>query len=323
MSSESAEPRRRNQIVVVAAGMLVALVIVGSALSTTHGPNGRILYQQEANGRSQLFTVRPDGTGRRQLTHGPTESVNGAWSPDGKSIVFERSDDSHAGVMIMSADGSNVRDLTPTGYQGDPTFTPDGRQIVFTRTDMDRYDAVFVMNIDGSGQRELRVTRNRVRDGKCGCDVDATVSPDGRTITYVRVLGDFGTNQALMSVRRDGTGLKRLTPPSFEPGIKHDWSPDGKWILFSSPGDPAPGQSGNLWLMRPDGSHRKALTHFTGGAANAYSGSFSPDGKWIVFRKEDRNGYHLSRIRPDGSGFQVITSSRTVPQRASAWGSGR
>jgi hypothetical protein len=42
-----------------------------------------------------------------------------------------------------------------------------------------------------------------------------------------------------------------------------------------------------------------------------------------VFRKEDAKGFHLSRIRPDGTGFHVITSSRTVPQRASAWGSGR
>jgi Tol biopolymer transport system component len=194
---------------------------------------------------------------------------------------------------------------------------------VFTRTDVDHYDAVFVMNTDGSNQRELMSTRNAVRGGKCGCDVDATVSPDGKTITYVRVHGDFGTDQALMSVSVDGTGLKRLTAPSFEPGIKHDWSPNGKLILFSSPGDPAPGESGNLWIMRPDGSHRRALTHYTGGAANAYSGSFSPDGKWIVFRKEDAKGYHLSRIRPDGSGFHVITSNLTVPQRSSSWGTGR
>jgi len=317
--------RPKSFIVAIAATMLIALVVAGSALSTTAGRNGRIIYQQEVNGRSQLFTVRADGTGRRQLTHGPTESVNGSWSPDGKSIVFEQSaaDDSRAGVMLMDADGSNVRDLTPTGYQGDPSFTPDGKTIVFTRTDVDKYDAVWLMNSDGSNQRELTSTRNKARGDKCGCDVDAIVSPNGRTITYVRVIGEFGTDQAIMSVGIDGRGLKRLTPPSFEPGIKHDWSPDGKLILFSSPGDPAPGQSGNLWTMHPDGSHRRALTHYTNGDANAFSGSFSPDGKWIVFRKEDAKGYHLSRIRPDGSGFRVISTDRAVPQRASSWGTAR
>ena len=310
--------------IVTATALLVALGLVASASSTTRGGNGRILYQQEVNGKFQLFSIRPDGSDRKQLTHGPTESVNGAWSPDGRSIVFEQSNDNHAGVMLMNADGTHVRDLTPTGFQGDPTFTPDGKQIVFTRTDVDRYDAVWIINADGSNERELKSTRNAVPSpDKCGCNVDATMSPDGKTITYIRVIGEWGVNQALMSVHTDGTGLKRLTPSSFEPGLKHDWSPDGKLILFSSPGDPTPGKSGNLWIMRGDGSNKHAITHYTGGATNAFSGSFSPDGKWIVFRKEDAKGYHLSRIRPDGTGFHVITSNRVVPQRASAWGTAR
>jgi Tol biopolymer transport system component len=312
----------KRSILTAAAASLIALAVAGSALATTPGRNGLIVYQKEVNGRNQLFTVLPDGTDRRQITHGPTESVNGAWSPDGKSIVFEQStaDDSRAGVMIMNADGSNVRNLTPTGYQGDPSFTPDGKQIVFTRTDVDKYDAVWLMNPDGSNQHELVATRNADRGGKCGCDVDPTVSPDGKTITYVRIVGDFGTQQALMSVGIDGTGVKRLTPPSFEVGIKHDWSPNGKLIVFTSPGDPTPGKSANLWVMRPDGTHRRALTQDSRGASNAFAGSFSPNGKWIVLRVEDAKGYHLSRIRPDGTGLHVIFTDRGAPQRSGSWG---
>jgi Tol biopolymer transport system component len=321
MSSASVEPVARRVALVVAAA-LTGLVVVGSALSTTRGANGRILYQQEVAGKSQLFTIRPDGTGRRQLTRGPAESLNAAWSPDGRQIAFERAFDDHAAVMLMNADGTNVRELTPTGFQGDPSFTPDGKRIAFSRTKVDAYDSVWLMNTDGSNQRELPETRNKAHGDKCGCDVDVTVSPDGKTITYVRVIGEFGGNQAIMSVNIDGSGLKRRTPPSFEPGIKHDWSPDARWILFSSPGDPTPGESGNLWLMHPDGSATHAITHFKGNA-NAFSGSFSPDGKWIVFRKEDAKGYHLSRIRPDGTGFHVITSSSALPQRSSAWGTAR
>ena len=312
----------KGTIVTAAAASLIALAVAGSALAATPGRNGRIIYQQEVNGKSQLFTVRPDGTGRRQLTHGPTESVNGSWSPDGKSIVFEQSDDvaSRAGVMIMNADGSNVRNLTPTGHQGDPSFTPDGKQIVFTRTDVDNYDAVWLMNPDGSNQHELLATRNAVQSGgTCGCDVDATVSPDGKTITYIRVVAEWGTQQTLMSVGIDGTGLKQLTPPSFEVAIKHDWSPDGKLIVFTSPGDPQPAQSATMWVMRPDGSHRKAITHNSQGESNAFAGSFSPNGKWIVFRVDDAKGYHLSRIHPDGTGLHVIANGG-VPQRSSSWG---
>jgi Tol biopolymer transport system component len=88
----------RLSIVAAATASLTALAVAGSAFSTTRGANGRILYQQEDNGRSQLFTVRPDGSGRRQLTHARTESLNGAWSPDGKSIVFEQDAADRAGA---------------------------------------------------------------------------------------------------------------------------------------------------------------------------------------------------------------------------------
>lgn len=302
--------------------LAATLLVTQSSRATFRGLNGRIIYQQQVNGKFQLFTVRPDGTGRRQLTHGPSESLNGSWSPDGTSIVFEQDDDSHAGVKIMNADGTDVRELTPSGFQGDPAFTPDGKQVVFTRTTNDA-DGVWLMKTDGSEQHELSITRNPLQGEKCGCDVDATVSPDGKTISYIRVLGDWGSSQALMSVGTDGTGLKRLTPPSFEVGIKHDWSPDGKLIVFTSPGDPPPGQSANVWVMRPDGSHRRAVTHYKNGTANAFAGSFSPDGKWIVFRRDDAKGYHLARIRPDGTGYHVISTSMRGPQRSSSWGTAR
>jgi Tol biopolymer transport system component len=309
----------RKPLIVLAVAIASILGVVQSAQSTTSGTNGRILYQQQVHGKYQLFTVDADGTDRRQLTHGPTESLNGAWSPDGKSIVFERGWADHAGVLVMDADGSDVRVLTPTGLQGDPSFTPDGRQIVFTRTAVDQYDSVWVMHADGSDARELVATRNHGGQ-KCGCDLDPTVSPNGKTITYVRVKGDFGKDQRLMSIGLDGTGLKRLTSRSFEVAIKHDWSPNGKLIVFTSPGDPAPGKSANLWVMRPDGSHPRALTRFAGGDSHAFAGSFSPDGKWIVLRIEDAKGYHLSRIRPDGTGLHVLSTNKLVPQRASAWG---
>ena len=184
--------------------------------------NGLVLYQQEVKGRVQLFTVRPDGSGRRQLTHGRTESLNGAWSPDGRSIVFERDWADHAGVALMNADGSNVRDLTPTGLQGDPTFTPDGKQIVFSPTQVDQYDSVWVMDADGSDQRELVAARNYGAP-KCGCDVDPTVSPDGKTITYVRVKGDWGQKPGA-----DVDPARRYGPEAAHTvvvrgrGIKHD-----------------------------------------------------------------------------------------------------
>ena len=40
------------------------------------------------------------------------------------------------------------------------------------------------------------------------------------------------------------------------------------------------------------------LTGFTGRTENAFAGSFSPDGKQIVFRIESGDTYSLARHRP-------------------------
>jgi hypothetical protein len=42
------------------------------------GPAGLLVFHKEgaAFGDGQLFTIRPNGTHSRQLTHGPTSSVN-------------------------------------------------------------------------------------------------------------------------------------------------------------------------------------------------------------------------------------------------------
>jgi Tol biopolymer transport system component len=87
-------------------------------------PNGgRIVYHQRRAGRWALFGINPDGSGRVELNPPPTalvdampSNVAGAWSPDGRHIVFlsNRGADNSAGawgVWVMNADGGNVRRL--------------------------------------------------------------------------------------------------------------------------------------------------------------------------------------------------------------------
>jgi hypothetical protein len=54
---------------------------------------------------AQLFTIEPDGSGLKQVTHfrDGSDSGNANWSPDGKRIVFERDFPvAHAGVYTMN-----------------------------------------------------------------------------------------------------------------------------------------------------------------------------------------------------------------------------
>ena len=83
-----------------------------------YSPDGsRILIQAYDDGkglsrglRSNEYTVRPDGSGMRQLTSGKSEvSFSGDWSPDGSQIVFVHYQfgDDHLEIQAMNADGSN------------------------------------------------------------------------------------------------------------------------------------------------------------------------------------------------------------------------
>jgi len=297
--------------------LVVAVASVGATAGGAARPsNGLILYSEEVSGTARLFTVRPDGSGRRQLTRGAADALNAEWSPDGRSIVFERfvSAEERAAVTVMDAGGSRARELTPTGFQGDPSFTPDGRAVVFTRDPNPSDNGIWIMYADGSALR--RLSRNPfMRRGFCGCDEGAAVSPDGRTVTFAR--SQRNSQRALFAVDIDGGGLRRLTPWHLGPP-RHAWSPDGKRILATL----QMGPSANVVTMRRDGSDVRQVTRFTGGARHGYAGSYSPDGAWLVIRIEKGPSYGLYLVRPNGTGLRRIGKS-SAPQTGIDWGSGR
>ena len=287
----------RSTKLTVGAAFLVALAVACTAMATTRGPNGLIAYAEEKSPEHfQIFTIRPDGSGRTQITHA-LSAKNPDWSTGGKRIVFELEATDSASIATMSADGSGVRNLTPKGFQGQPSFSPDGSLIVYERDIAEGNNGVWLMHSDGTGLR--RVTRSPF---DC-CDTDPNFSPDGKRITFVRVKRQDEL-QALFSVGLDGKGLHQLTPYSWDVAIKHDWSPDGKLIVLTTNADLVlPSESANLVTIRPDGTGKTELTKFTGGKKNAFAGSFSPDGKQIVFRLESGDTSSIAVIDRDGNTF--------------------
>ena len=96
-------------------------------------PDGtRIAFVSQGEGTFDLFSMRPNGTDRQQLTHtiGITEH-RPAWSPDGSRIAFtgnHRTSSWH--VDLMRADGSGVHTLVDA-YSLDPAWSPSGSRLAF------------------------------------------------------------------------------------------------------------------------------------------------------------------------------------------------
>ena len=73
--------------------------------------------------------------------------------------------------------------------------------------------------------------------------------------------------------------------------------------------------------IKPDGSHLRLLTDHRGGESGAFTGSYSPNGRWIVYRFEnpDRERFRLFKMHPDGTHRKLIKRLPFAP-RFSDWG---
>lgn len=127
----------------------------------TWSPDGKqILYASSRSGLNQLHTVNINNGRTQQITNLPSIRGRSDWSTDGGFIVTYSGEPWHREVYIMSADGSNVRQLTPSGgnSQG-PSFSPDGKWVAFTAY-FDNYGddhgcEIYIIRTDGTDLRRL------------------------------------------------------------------------------------------------------------------------------------------------------------------------
>ena len=289
--------RRLAALVVVAAITSLGLVAIsGPAQATFPGQNGRIAFQGEKPSGTAIYTMNPNGTGLRRLTPRKGEALTPDWSPNGRLIAVAQHE---CRVAIMRADGTHRRVLpskTPGGCETDPSFTPDGSRLVYVRFDPPDDEAVWIMNLDGTN-------RQRITAPNVGAP-DPNVSPNGRKVSFIGA-GKPERRGALFTASLNGSNLFRVTP-FLGVGFKSDWAPDGRHIVITTHIDSP--KSPNVATVRPDGSQLRMLTHYKGGAKAGLAGSYSPNGRWIVFRFEDpkQEKFRVYKMSPNGSHRKLI-----------------
>ena len=169
-----------------------------------------------------------------------------------------------------------------------PTWSPDGSWILAS-ANRDGDTEIYLVRADGGELRQL--TRNTVAD-----DI-ARWSDDGRRVVFESARG--GTTETY-SMNSDGSDVR---PAARDSVISR--SADGRTLLFESVRD----GRGRLFIMSTDRTNVREVAT----ARHAEQGSFSPDGRRIVFEQRDamHEEIRASQIvvaSPDGREPRVVAN---------------
>jgi hypothetical protein len=230
---------------------------------------------------------------------------------------------------LVNGDGSGFHRLSG-GF--DPVLSPDGAQVAFTRRSGTDNGSLWVINIDGSGERQVRGEINQARH--------PTWSPDGQqlAVTY--------QNGGRLEEKRECTNIAKLdeNQPNIPWNVKNhsthvDIRKGEPYLCWVNPADPHYALRmvtvnngeyrdlpGNLYSFGPEwdpaNSWRIVSTSSVGlmqldvnrdaewaltNQREDRTPAFSPDGRYIAVAFNNSNNWEIHRLNADGSGRMNLT----------------
>ena len=251
-----------------------------------------------------------DGGEARQLTDLPKDVEGLAWSPDGRRLAIvstadatqpekkpeRRPEDGPAPdtrlidtlsyqfngagfvherftrLWLVDAESGAAELLTRGNHHdGDPRWSPNGRQIAFVsdrhpNPDLGWRSDIYLVDVGGGDVRQLSSGRGRQEWGA------PSWSPDGRWVAAIGTRdwrrGELGQASVWRLRARDGHAENLIPDADLEAhaAMSSDlmgglparltWMADGRWIVFSAPVD----GSFELWRVEVDGGRIERLT---------------------------------------------------------------
>src|SRR5215510_12872838 len=244
-------------------------------------------------GNRSVLVVPTSGGMSQQLIISDKNDYSPRWSPDGKWIAYLST--RRGAPQIFVADAANPGNSNefmkatnvPEGVS-EFIWSPDSKMFVFTT---DVYPDCG--SLDCVSKRSEAEEKNKVK----------AVIAD--RLLY-RHWDSFkrGKRSHLFVVPREGGEPKDLTPgdydvPPFSLGdpTAFDFAPDSREVVFARNTDKVEATSTNndLFIVSVSGGEAKRLTGNNPGSDT--TPRYSPDGKFIAYRSQARNGYEADRFR--------------------------
>ncbi|MEO6238696.1 MAG: S9 family peptidase, partial [Vicinamibacterales bacterium] len=309
---------------------------------------------------TDIWTVKWDGSQRRQITYGAENETSPRWSPDGSSISFLASRPGSKGrgnqVWVLDRRGGESHQITELpGRISSFDWSPDGRRLALVYREADAADPEpvregatppppkpividkYQFKRDGqgylTGETRTRIylydVASRTLDALTGDgdfeESNPEWSPDGKRIAFVsnhdRDWQRTRNTDVFVADATGGSKSRQLTTSPGADGGSLVWTPDGTLIVFGQGSEPK-FDFHNLT--------RLAVAPAAGGAARLLtpqldrgvsSPAVSEDGRFVVFTVADDRTQYLARVPVAGGSIErIVDGARVVTQPSRANG---
>ena len=241
-----------------------------------------------------------------RLTFKPSAWLVPAWSPDGRTIAFQRIADNDSGIFTVPAIGGPERKLADEtlrySFLQTLNWSPDGKELMYVHPEE---QGAFLSNI-----RILSAETGNVRQmtiPECQDAFSPIVSPDGKWLAFNCSFFSEGVTRIFVMPRGGGSARQIVGVPG-EPWPLA-WSNDSRRIIFSKP------LANDLWEVSRDGGRPSALLF----ARDALQPAVARQGSRLAYAA----GYNVASLwRMDLNGKSkapphlLISSTRSQAQPA-------
>lgn len=261
-----------------------------------------LAFTSYCDGSADVFAMKPDGTGLKQLTNTTDANSFARDAGDGKHVIFRRAPAESGYEQAFYR--LNLFTLEEQLYQEEPViegarsqqYSPNGQWVAFAKN-LDDLKELFVYN--RKTEQALRITDNREADHVA---IERTWwSHDGQHLAYLTGPDFYNLHLRIYNC----VTAKTTTITDF--GAMYSgvvWLPDDQSFIINTAIRYE--RSYELFSINIDGSNLKQLTN-NSELGNAHP-TLSPDGQWVAFdsgRADGNSDVYI--MRPDGSAQTRLT----------------